>query len=196
MKNHTVPQYLLLGIIFCFASISTAQSNNFDHLKDAQDAFNLGYYQQAFEIWHGQAITGDADAQMFIGLAYRNGWGVAKDLNQAISWYKLSAEQQNTSAQFLLGLALLESSKDEDISSGINWLHLAAANGDSKANQFLSKAKLKNWFTVADSLPANIQNNETIKIPSPTLPAKQQKPVTISSSNTKPTLSYNNAILN
>jgi len=196
MKNCTLPQYLLLSIIICFASISTAQSNNFDHLKDAQDAFNLGFRHQAFEIWHGQAITGDADAQMFVGLAYRNGWGVAKDLKHAIIWYMLSAEQQNTSAQFLLGLALLESNEDEDISSGVNWLQLAAENGDSKARQFLSKAKLKNWFTVADTLPVHIQKKETTKAPSSTVPAKHQSPVTLSSTNTKPTLSYNNAVLN
>ncbi|MCL2659268.1 MAG: hypothetical protein FWD64_01935 [Acidobacteriaceae bacterium] len=49
-----------------------------------------------------QAIAGDAEAQLNLGLAYFNGDGVQKDLTQAVYWIRKAAVQRNAQAQYNL----------------------------------------------------------------------------------------------
>ncbi|MFV2058462.1 MAG: tetratricopeptide repeat protein [Thiohalomonadales bacterium] len=176
--RHMIPCFIALLL---FIGNAPVFANNFEKLEDGQRAFNLGYYFQAFKIWHSQALSGDSDAQMFVGLAFRNGWGVPKDRGQSIKWYKMSAEQDNTAAQFLLGVSLINSEINTEVKSGIKWLHKAAANGDPEALKFLDKAKRKQWFTVSDDVtPATKETNAAKPTQKQVLP----QPVSISLSNT------------
>ena len=50
-------------------------------------------YEQAAGIFKQQAEKGDAAAQYNLGLCYHTGFGVKKDLNKALMWYKKSAAQ-------------------------------------------------------------------------------------------------------
>jgi hypothetical protein len=52
-----------------------------------------------------KAETGDAQAQYSLGRAYRFGYGVAKDMVEAVKWYRKAAEQGHTTAQTNLGSA-------------------------------------------------------------------------------------------
>jgi len=45
-------------------------------------------------------------AQFNLGMCYANGDGVAKDAEQAVSWYRRAAEAGHTDAQFNLGVLL------------------------------------------------------------------------------------------
>lgn len=49
------------------------------------------------------AEKGDRVAQFNMGINYANGLGVAKDLVQAVFWYRKAAEQGDAEAQFNLG---------------------------------------------------------------------------------------------
>lgn len=46
-----------------------------------------------------KAQAGDAKAQKSVAYAYENGEVVAKDIQEAVKWYRKAAEQGNTSAQ-------------------------------------------------------------------------------------------------
>ncbi len=46
-----------------------------------------------------RAQQGDARAQLNVGLAFKNGWGVAQDNQQAVHWFTLAANQGNAAAQ-------------------------------------------------------------------------------------------------
>ena len=173
---------LLTITLLSFIGGASAYANNLEKLEDGQNAFNLGYYLKAFKIWHSQALTGDSDAQMFVGLAFRNGWGIPKDQEEAIKWYKLAAEQGNTAAQFLLGLSLMGSDNNNEVETGIQWLHKAAANGDSEALQFLDKAKRKQWFVVSDDVKAPAADANAVE---PTQKQELPKPVSVSLSDPK-----------
>jgi uncharacterized protein len=50
-----------------------------------------------------RAETGDARAQGFVGFSYAQGRGVAKDLAEAVKWYRKAADQGDATAQFNLG---------------------------------------------------------------------------------------------
>ena len=49
-----------------------------------------------------EAEEGDAEAQCKLGWCYENGNGVAKDLAEAVKWYRKAAEQGNADAQTAL----------------------------------------------------------------------------------------------
>ena len=45
------------------------------------------------------AQKGNGSAQLHLGKMYEKGWGVAKDHEQAVTWYRLAAEQGKTAAK-------------------------------------------------------------------------------------------------
>ncbi len=52
---------------------------------------------------HLKSQNGDANAQCNLGRHYENGYGVIKDLNKALYWYRKSAEQNYAEAYYHLG---------------------------------------------------------------------------------------------
>lgn len=54
---------------------------------------------KAFPMWMRVAETGDVNAQFNVGLYYHEGWGTAKDNDQAILWWRRAAAQGHESAQ-------------------------------------------------------------------------------------------------
>ena len=50
-----------------------------------------------------KAESGDADAQIALGLRYHKGEGVPKDLVEAVKWYRKAAEQGDFKVQYNLG---------------------------------------------------------------------------------------------
>ena len=67
---------------------------------------------------------------------YDTGRGVPQDYAEALRWYRLAAEQGNTSAQFRLGVAYgTGRGVPQDYVSAHMWLNLAAATGDEEARK-------------------------------------------------------------
>ena len=55
-----------------------------------------------------RAKQGDANAQYQLGTMYDNGQGVPKDVKEAVKWYRLAAEQGDTSSQKRFGELVLQ----------------------------------------------------------------------------------------
>ena len=51
-----------------------------------------------------KAEQGNASAQFILGFMYANGYGVPKDDQAAVKWYRLAAEQGHAKAQSNLGV--------------------------------------------------------------------------------------------
>ncbi|MCI0504680.1 MAG: sel1 repeat family protein [Gammaproteobacteria bacterium] len=129
-------------------AVPMAYADTLEPLTEGQEAFNRGDYAKALQLWQQLADSGQPEAQVFVGLAYANGWGVKKNLEEASNWYMRAAEKNNPSGQFLLGLHYVTTGVNQyDVRVGIKWLKRAADNGDKQAIQFLKKAKNRNWFT-------------------------------------------------
>jgi TPR repeat protein len=129
-------------------------------LSQGQAAFNAGNFHQAFKLWKALADQGQHEAEVFVGLAYANGWGVEKDMQAASRWYKKAAEKNNPSGQFLLGLHYVSQHKAKT-ATGLKWLRKAAANGDNSAQRFLDKANARHWFdNVEEEVPAETETQE------------------------------------
>ena len=67
---------------------------------------------------------------------YANGRGMPQDDAEAVRWYRLAAEQDDTRAQLSLGLmySLGRGVPQDDVSAHM-WLNLAAATGDEDARK-------------------------------------------------------------
>ena len=139
---------LVLALLGVSPAFSAEKMESLDSLAEGQLAFNKGDYAKALELWQKLARDGQPEAQVFVGLAYANGWGVKKNLEEASNWYMRAAENNSPSGQFLLGLHYVTTGINQyDVRVGIKWLKRAADNGDKQAIQFLKKAKRRNWFT-------------------------------------------------
>ena len=87
------------------------------------------------------ALMGNADAQYALGNAYRNGKGVEQDYVEAVSWYRLAAEQGHAFAQFALGLAYnYGEGVEKDYATAAKWYRPAAEQGLYYAQYFLGCA--------------------------------------------------------
>jgi len=134
---------IVISLLFFLIPLN-AYADKLETLSEAQTAFDLGDYEKAVSLWQSAALTGNSNAQVLMGLAYANGWGVDRDMLSAEMWYHIAAENNNPSGQFLLGLYYLSSKSNLD--AGLMWLKRSAENGDASAQGFLRKAEEKHWF--------------------------------------------------
>ena len=77
------------------------------------------------------AYREDDKAQFRLGMMYETGQGVARDVVQALAWYRRAAGWNNAQAQTMLGLtyALGIGAAPADYAQALHWLRLAAAQG-------------------------------------------------------------------
>ena len=80
------------------------------------------------------AEEGDPSAQYELGFKYDWGWGVAKDHQEAVKWYRLAAEQGNVGAQLELG-DKYRFGRDvpQDYDEAVRWYRKAAWQGSKRA---------------------------------------------------------------
>lgn len=81
------------------------------------------------------ATNGDIRAQYEIGLKFLSGNdGVEKNINQALKWLKVAANNEHTGARLKLGKLYLDGvDVDRDYRTAASWLEKAAFAGDSEA---------------------------------------------------------------
>ena len=134
-----------------------AFSGELKGLEAGQKAFNAGNFALSFTLWNTLATQGHADAQVFVGLSYQNGWGTEKSTQLAEVWYQKAAIKNNAVGQYLLGLRYIQGS-DTSRAKGLMWLRQAASNGDDSAKQFLKKGQERGWFTniIPEDVPSNL----------------------------------------
>jgi TPR repeat protein len=98
------------------------------------------------------ADLGEAESQLVLGLAYRDGWdGVVKVGSATAKWYELATELGDQRPGLLLGL--LQDGPDrvpQNRAEALNWLRLAADHGDQYAQVILGDMLLEGDGTPAD----------------------------------------------
>lgn len=97
-------------------------------------------YGKAREYFLPLAKQGDPKAQFGLGLLYRNGFGVRRDLRKAFRLYKQSAVQGYAKAQYnlaILTLSLARHNSNFNESDAIAWLKLAAQQDIVRAQYHL-----------------------------------------------------------
>ena len=139
-KRHII----VLSLLFFLIPLHS-YAEKLEMVSAGQVAYAEGDYETALTLWRTAAEQGSSNAQVLVGLAYANGWGIKKDIRAAEMWYHIAAENNNPTGQFLLALYYI-ASKPEQFQAGIMWLKRSAENGDVSAQGFLVKAQQKHWF--------------------------------------------------
>lgn len=105
--------------------------------KAGIDAWAAGDYFQAVTQWQGSADSGDAEAQYWLGQAYRLGKGVVQDLAKAEELYAKAAAQGHLAAADNYGLLLFNRGEK---ARAIPYLRAASDRGDARAQYLLGLA--------------------------------------------------------
>lgn len=130
--NKFLKQMLWVGACV-FALTGSAMA---DSLVDANRVYESGDYEKAAKLYGALANKGSVEAQYNLGIMYRAGRGVPRDINEAKKWYLLAAEQGHALAQFNLGW-MYASGKGapQDYVRSHMWFNIAIANASSEARQ-------------------------------------------------------------
>ena len=98
-------------------------------------AYRSGDYLTAKEELTPLAEQGDDQAQLHLGLMYRDGYGVMQDIREAEKWLRRSAEQENVTARIALGSIYSDpqSPLQNDVKA-LMWLNFAVSQGSEEAH--------------------------------------------------------------
>lgn len=108
--------------------------------KSSQSYQNSQKTKTEFEKNLDLANEGDADAQFNLGVMLSKGEGVNKDENEAVYWYRKSAEQGNPRAQNNLGTMYENGSGvTKNINTAIEWYSRAFQQGNKIAQYNLEQ---------------------------------------------------------
>lgn len=102
--------------------------------EDAFDAYRKRDYALALRLWQSLAEAGNAGAQSNVGHMHINGYGVPKDGQQALIWFRKAADQGNAIAQYNIGL-MYDSGEGvpKDDQQALLWYRKAADHGHTAA---------------------------------------------------------------
>jgi len=132
-----VGRILLLAILL-LGGTGSALAGTEAGLDAGIAAYQRGDYVAARAAWAPLASAGDAEAQYYLGNLHAKGEGVARDLGQALYWFRAAAEQGEPYGQFALGYVYehgLGAAPDQ--AAAVHWYRAAAAQGNLAAGNNL-----------------------------------------------------------
>jgi len=101
MKRHLLFPFFILVALAPHAIPQTASSTKKAALQSK--SLSTKWTEAAEKRLLAKALLGDADAQMWLGAAYEQGWFGNVNFTEALKWFRKSAEQGNPDAQNSLG---------------------------------------------------------------------------------------------
>ena len=102
MRLHVFIRLLVVAILVGALSAAARAETFYQGLQ----AYNVGDYGRAADIWGPLAAGNDGNAQSGLGLLYYKGLGVGQDWRQALKWFGLAANNGVVQAQMFLSLML------------------------------------------------------------------------------------------
>ncbi|WP_455211188.1 tetratricopeptide repeat protein [Kaarinaea lacus] len=121
-------------IIIIFLLNSVAVPVLASAVDEGISAYNSGNYLTARRIFKEIAKEGDPVAQRYLAEMYDKGLGGLKDYGKAVEWYRKAAIQNDSKAQYLLGVKYVNGhgvGVDEKLA--YTWFAIAFNNGYEKA---------------------------------------------------------------
>ena len=123
---------LLLLLFVSLGIIGSANADSFaDTLKPGIKEHFEFKFKEAFEILSPLAANGDDEAQLYLGVMYKNGEWVERDYFKAFNLFKQSAEQGNGSSQIHLAWMYIDGNGVlQDYKQAKYWFQMAYASED------------------------------------------------------------------
>jgi TPR repeat protein len=110
-------------------------------IVETQHQMNDNTKKRVLAVFQRGADHADQTSMRNLGIAYRNGWGVAQDYGKAREWYEKAANKGDTPAMTNLG-GLYRDGRGvaQDYGKAREWFEKAANKGDEKAMTNLGRA--------------------------------------------------------
>lgn len=122
--NHFFRAFLLVALS-CLAGVAFA-----DDFDDGVSAYKSGHYQQALSLFESGAKKDDPKSTYALGLLYKNGVIVRKDIERGLNLIMKSANQGFARAQNYLGVTYYEGNDvAQDYKEAFDWYGKAAVQG-------------------------------------------------------------------
>lgn len=118
-----------------------------DNFQDAIAYYNQNMFTKALLLFSEESEKGNAQAQFFLGIMYRDGKGASQDLERSRFWLKKSADNGCIASQITYGISLInESNSNAGITNeALRYFAMAADSGDQSAMQnYVNTVILKN----------------------------------------------------
>ena len=131
----------LLTLLVLFLGLGIANAQTQERGQKEMDAGALALekkdYTLALEQFKLAAEQGNSYGMRSIGLLYKDGLGVKKDIAEAMNWYEKAAAKNNTDAMNNLGIIFLTDQQYKDVPTAIKWVKQAATQGNVNAMSLL-----------------------------------------------------------
>lgn len=135
---------LAAGILLQSAASSTTRSSPVVSDKD----------QEIAALKH-RAESGDAKAQVDLGLAYAVGDGLAPDDSQAVKWFRKAADQGDAAGEYFLGEVYATGrGVPVDYAEALKWLRRSAEQGDARGQYNLAAMYMQGLGVAKDDAEA------------------------------------------
>ncbi len=120
---------LVLGALLPILSQPAAGQSS--DIERAVAAYNSGDYATAIALFEPNAHQGNRDAQYAMGVAYYEGNGVNRDLDEALTWFRKAADSGHPTAMFNLGVAHWQGrGVEKSFAKAVDWWERAAELSD------------------------------------------------------------------
>ena len=125
---------LMIAMLTLAVNDGVAFAGPYEDIIFASAAYDRGDYATALRLMLPLAAKGNAAAQNFLGVMYRNGQGVPRDDGEAVKWFRMAAEKGDAYAENNLGAMYANGQGvPRDDGEAVKWFRLAAAQGDPGA---------------------------------------------------------------
>lgn len=114
------------------------QGKDLKVIKQGWNAYKLKDYESALGLWMPLAAIGNASAQVLIGLMYKQGHAVERNIKEAAKWYSLASDQGHTTAKWRLAMLYYHGSGlTQDYQKAADLYRSAAEFGDVYSQKML-----------------------------------------------------------
>jgi TPR repeat protein len=133
-----------------------------DELQEGIAAYDREDYLGALRLLRPLAERGQARAELYLGLMYLDGLGVAADAGTAVKWFRAAAEQGDLESEYNLGLAFYQGNGvPQNYREAAQWFGAATKQGYGPAAYNLATmyedglgvardpAQALGWYTAA-----------------------------------------------
>lgn len=120
--------FILVITALCFAPAVAADT------AAGIEAFETKEFATALKELTPAAEAGDPEALYYLAQIHSGGYGVQKDLTEALSLYGQAAKMGHVPSQKEYGTALaIGDGAEQDVGEGLKWLFIAARTGNQEA---------------------------------------------------------------
>jgi TPR repeat protein len=147
----------LLIFLTILIGANNSYSDEFEEFVRGWELSQKSDYRGAMRLWHPLAEKGFLDAQIHLGIMYRDGIGVAKNSVKAAKWFRQAAQQGHPIVQNALGEMY---SRGEGVPvnyiEAVKWFRLSAKNRYFRGWYNLGKAYFLGVGVPSDKRKAHI----------------------------------------